>query len=272
LDERRNDGLNGPPLPLDAYRPGEWTPAVTTPPITAAAASWLGSVEPFVLRSPSQFRPDGPPSLDSNRYARAYNEVKLHGSSTNPVTAETDVGRFWADPPAVQSQRALRLYATDQKLDAIATARLFALTNTASADALIACADAKFHFDFWRPFTAIPRAGEDGNARTAPDPNWTPLVPTPNFPEYPSNHSCATTAIVSVIDGLDGNRAFSYTISSFRGSPPVLFETKTFTSARQVINDVANGRVYGGLHFRFSTDDGTDIGRAVAERVLDNYR
>jgi hypothetical protein len=101
LDRRANDGLNGPPLPLPAYAGGVWTPAVATPPITAAAASWLGSVEPFVLSSPSQFRPDGPPALTSDLWARDFDEVKVHGSSLNPVVAETDVGRFWADPPAV---------------------------------------------------------------------------------------------------------------------------------------------------------------------------
>jgi hypothetical protein len=268
LRERQDDGLNGRPLRLPQYRPGVWTPAEATPPITAAAASWLGTVEPFVLRSPSQFRPDGPPDLTSGRWARDFDEVKVHGSSANPVKAETDVGRFWADPPAVQSQRALRLYAERQRLDAIGAARLLALTNTASADALIACADAKFHFNFWRPFSAIPRAADDGKARTAPDPAWTPLVPTPNFPEYPSNHSCATTAIVTVIDGLNGSSPFRLTISSYRGTPPVLSETQTFASAQQVIDDVANGRVWGGLHYRFSTTDGTEIGRAVAARVL----
>jgi PAP2 superfamily len=271
LRERQNDGLDDRPLRLPQYRPGVWTPAEATPPtppVTAAAASWLGTVEPFVLRSPSQFRPDGPPDLTSSRWARAFDEVKVHGSSANPVEAETDVGRFWADPPAVQSQRALRLYAERQRLDAIGAARLLALTNTASADALIACADAKFHFNFWRPFSAIPRAADDGNPQTVPDPGWTPLVPTPNFPEYPSNHSCATTAIVTVIDGLNGESPFRLTISSYRGTPPVLAETQTFASAQQVIDDVANGRVWGGLHYRFSTTDGTEIGRAVAAKVL----
>jgi hypothetical protein len=268
LRDRQGDGLNDRPLRLPQYRPGVWTPAEAAPPIPAAAASWLGTVEPFVLRSPSEFRPDGPPDLTSGRWARDFDEVKVHGSSANPVVAETDVARFWADPPAVQSQRALRLYAERQRLDAIGAARLLALTNTASADALIACADAKFHFNFWRPFSAIPRAADDGKARTVPDPAWTPLVPTPNFPEYPSNHSCATTAIVTVVDGLNGRSPFRLTISSYRGSPPVLFETQTFASAQQVIDDVANGRVWGGLHYRFSTTDGTEIGRAVAARVL----
>ena len=259
------EGMAAPPLALEPYEPGVWRPV---PPLLNAVGSYLGSVDPFVLESPSQFRPDGPPALRSARYARDFEEVRVHGSSANPSTVETDTGWFWADPPGVQSQRALRLYAADQDLDAREAARLFALTNTASADALIACADAKFTYDFWRPVTAIPAAGEDRNPATVAQPGWAPLVPTPNFPEYPSNHSCTTTAVVSVIDALDGEGPFSLTISSFRGSPPVLFETQEFTSAREVIADVANGRVFGGMHFRFSTTAGTDIGRSVAALVV----
>ena len=218
-----------------------------------------------MLRSPSEFRPSGPPALTSDRYARAFREVKVHGSSTSTVTAETDVAKFWSDPPAVQSQRALRLYADRRDLDARATARLFALTNTASADALIACADAKFRYNFWRPFSAVPLAGRDGNPVTGPDRTWTPVIPTPNFPEYPSNHGCATTAIVTVIDALDGSAPFRLTMTSVNAPNR---PTKTWTSAQQVIREVGNARVWGGIHFRFSVEAGTAIGRAVAARVL----
>jgi len=168
----------------------------------------------------------------------------------------------------VQSQRALRGYSVQKNLDALDTARLLALADTASADALIACADAKFFYNFWRPFSAIPGGDTDGNNATVDDDAWKPLVkPTPNFPEYPSNHSCSTTAMVTVLDGLDGRSPFSYTMSSV-----VTGATRTFTSAQQVISDVADGRVWGGLHFRFSTDAGTVIGRAVGEKVLRSDR
>jgi hypothetical protein len=217
-----------------------------------------------VLRSPSQFRPPKPPALTSARYARDFQEVKIHGSLTSTVTAEKNVAQFWSDPPAVQSQRALRLYADRRNLDAKATARLFAMVNTASTDALIACADAKFHYNFWRPFSAVPLAGGDGNPATRPDGSWTPAIGTPNFPEYPSNHGCATTAIVLVIDALDGSSPFRFTMTS-EVSPRA---TKTFTSAEQVIREVGNARIWGGIHFRFSVQAGTTIGRAVAARVL----
>jgi hypothetical protein len=174
------------------------------------------------------------------------------------------VARFWSDPPAAQSQRALRLYAEGQTMDGLETARLFALVNTASADALIACADAKFAYNFWRPIGAIRGVpADDDNSATAIDADWTPLVTTPNFPEYPSNHSCVTTAIATMIDGLDGPGQFSYVMSS-----TVTGTSVGFQSAREMIGHVANGRVWGGLHWRFATDAGTEIGTAVAAKVL----
>lgn len=269
IEERRDDGLSGPALPLPTAGPGVWAPFPTEPLTTAAAASWLGTVDPFVLESPSALRPDGPPSLSSDRWARDYNEVKTIGaaSSTSRTAEQTAAALFWADPPAVQSQRALRGYSVQEQLNATETARLFALVNTASADALIACADAKFHFNFWRPFGAILRADTDGNAATVPDPAWTSLVPSPNFPDYPSNHSCATTAIATVIDGLRGDSDFSLTVTSVRGTPPAEYST-TFTSARQLIREVGNARIWSGIHYRFSVKDGTEIGRAVGELVL----
>jgi PAP2 superfamily len=264
-----DDGLNGPALPLPTPGPGVWAPLPTEPPFTAAAASWLGTVDPFVLESPSELRPDGPPPLSSDRWARAFNEVKTLGSATSTVrTAEqTAAALFWADPPAVQSQRALRGYSVQEDLNALETARMFALVNTASADALIACADGKFHFNFWRPFGAILRADTDGNPATVPDPAWTSLVTPPNFPDYPSNHSCGTTAIATVINGLRGDSDFSYTVTSVRGTPPVEYST-TFTSASQLIREVGNARIWAGIHYRFSVEDGTEIGREVARLVL----
>jgi hypothetical protein len=264
IEQRAEDGLNGPAVAPPDYLPGVWTSESGSP----AAASWLGTVDPFVLRSPSQFRPGPPPALTGSRYAADFVEVKTLGDkfSTVRTADQTDTALLWGEPPAPQSQRALRLYAQARSLGALATARLFALANTASADALIACADAKFTYHFWRPFSAIPAAAGDGNPATTAQPGWTSRVPTPNFPEYPSNHSCTTTAVARVIDGLDGGRAFSVTV--IRGPEAAPLDSETFRSADQMIANVADGRVWGGLHYRFSTDAGTRIGNAVAATVL----
>ena len=104
---------------------------------------------------------------------------------------------------------------------------------------------------------------------TVPDRTWTPSTPTPNFPEYPSNHGCATTAIITVVDALDGSSPFRFTMTSVNALDR---PTKTFTSAEQVIREVGNARVWGGIHFRFSVQAGTAIGRAVADRVLHAMR
>jgi hypothetical protein len=260
---RAGDGLNGPDLPVPPAGPGEWQPV---PPLEVATASWLGSVTPFVLDSPSQFRPAGPPSLASDRWVRDYREVKALGSltSTSRTAEQTEVALFWSDSPTVQSQRALRGLSRQNHLDAKATARLLAVANTAAADGLIACFDAKFHFNFWRPILAIPAGGTDGNPRTAPDPTWTPLLPlTPNYPEYPSAHGCATPAIAQVVDALDGRRGFSFVVSS-----DVTGTTHRFTSVAQLTREVGNARIWGGLHWRFGVDAGTAIARAVAREVL----
>jgi hypothetical protein len=273
ITERQGDGLNGPALPLpDDGLAGTWQPIPSGP--FAAAASWLGNMEPFVLRSASQVRPGPHPTLASARWVQDYNEVRrLGGSATPPSTternaAQTDTALLWGEAPAMQSQRALRGFAEHATLDGEETARLFALANTASADSLIACAEAKFFYNFWRPVGAIRGIpADDGNFTTELQPGWASSVPTPNFPEYPSNHSCTTTAIARVVDALDGDEDFSVTVTRGQDdAPPIYIET--FDSADEMIESVANGRVWGGLHYRFSTDAGTQIGNAVAAKVL----
>jgi PAP2 superfamily len=262
LAERAGDGRDGPQLSVPAPNPGVWTPA---PPNLVGSSSWLGDVRPFVIDTGSQIRPGGPPALDSRRWTRDYNETRLLGSatSTERTAAQTEVARFWADPPLAQNQRGLRAYTQTQALDAVATARLFALADTASADALIACFHTKYHYEFWRPFSAIPAGDSDGNPDTPADPAWRPLLPTPNFPEYPSAHSCSTTAIASVVAALAPGHRLDLTLdSTTTGS------SHHFTSVRKLTAEVANARVWGGLHWRFSTEDGSRIGRSVARAVL----
>jgi hypothetical protein len=262
LAERAGDGRNGPPVPVPPPNPGVWIP---TPPNPVGTSSWLGDVRPFVLDTGSQIRPGGPPALNSRRWTRDYNETRLLGSasSTERTAAQTEVARFWADPPLVQNQRALRAYTETHALDAVRTAQLFALADTASADALIACFDAKYHYEFWRPFSAIPAGERDGNPDTPADLAWRPLLPTPNFPEYPSAHSCSTTAIASVVAALAPGHRLDLTLDSTTTGT-----IHHFTSVRALTDEVANARVWGGLHWRFSTEDGSRIGRAVARAVL----
>lgn len=265
---RADDGRNGTTVPVPPPGPGVWIP---TPPNTIGASSWLGDVRPFVMHRGSQFRPAGPPALASARWAADYNETRLYGSATSTVRTptQTEVARFWADPPYVQNQRALRAFAENRGLDALQTARMFVLTDEAAADALISCWDAKYHYNFWRPFSAIPGGNTDGNPATPADPAWQPLLVTPNHPEYPSAHGCATTAMFTVLAGLfarHGDRLNIDISSTGTGT------THHFSSVHQLISEVANARVWGGLHWRFSTVAGDRIGTSVAELVLRRHR
>jgi hypothetical protein len=265
LADRAEDGRDGPLVAVPPPAPGVWAPL---PPSSAGISSFLGAMRPFSLDSPSQFRPGPPPSLQSRRWARAYNETRILGSSTSEAlpggVSRAAVARFWSEPPSVQNQRGLRDYSERHGMGAVRTARLFALADAASADALIACFDAKYHYEFWRPATAIPGGETDGNRRTPGDVAWHPLLAaTPNHPEYPSAHSCSTTAIATVVAGLDHGRLDLDLTSTTTGA------ARHFSSVDQLTDEVANARIWGGLHWRFSTDAGERIGRQVADEVLE---
>jgi hypothetical protein len=262
---RTGDGRDGPITPPPPKGPGNWEP---TPPNTVGISSWFGNVTPFFLRSGDQFRPGGPPALTSSAWAQAYDETRLYGAvnSTVRTPAQTEVARFWSDPPEVQNQRALRNHAVRHNLDIFRTARLFALVDMTATDALIGCWDAKYHYEFWRPFTAIPAAGTDGNPATVPDPTWKPLLATPNHPEYPSAHSCGTTALADTL------AAFFHTSTiNFDMDSTVTGTTHHFSTVAQMVTEMANARVWGGIHWRFSTVDGTALGRNVARWAVEHF-
>ena len=178
--------------------PGKWLP---TPPASNPSmppiGTYLGLMKPFSLKSADQFRPNGPPSLSSRRWARDYNEVKEIGSSTSTTRTpeQTVAARFWAEAPVQQARGSFRKFVLDHQLDVVQAARFMGMISVVYADGLIACFDAKYHYAFWRPITAIRAGDTDGNAATVGDPAWSPLLPaTPNHPEYPSAHSCITPA------------------------------------------------------------------------------
>jgi PAP2 superfamily protein len=262
LRDRAGDGLNGAVRPAPPTGPGVWIP---TPPNTVGISSWLGEMRPFAIGSAARFRPPAPPSLTSNRWARAYAETQAFGSATSTVrTAEqTETARFWSDAPYVQNQRGLRELTLDRGLGAVRTAQLFALADSASADALMGCWDAKYHYVFWRPFSAIPAGDTDGNPATPGDPAWVPLLATPNHPEYPSAHGCATTALFTVVAGLLGTHRIDVDLAS-----TVTGTTHHFATLEQLLREVGNARVWGGLHWRFSTEAGVRLGGQVARVVL----
>ncbi len=243
---------------MPAPGPGVWElPAGQSP-----LVPWLSKVRPFARRSPDQFRPGPPPALTSRRYARDFDELERMGGAVSARTPkQTEAARFYTTHPALQFATAYRDLSARHGLDALGTARLMAIGSTAGADAQIACYDAKFTYLAWRPAFAIPAADTDGNPRTAPDPSWTPLLPTPAHPEYPSGHSCLTFAETEVFERFFGTRRIDLDLPSTVAGVPA----RHFATGDDLRSDVANARVWGGLHFRFSTEAGGQLGTRVAD-------
>jgi VCPO second helical-bundle domain len=250
-----------PYTPPNAGAPGVWVP---TPPGFAAASlpGWV-NVQPWVLESGAQFRPDEGPDLTSDRYARDVNEVKEIGAlnSATRTIEQTNIARFWVASAPVIWNGVLRQVALALDLDESEAARGFALMNVAGADARIACWDAKYAFNFWRPVTAIQRADEDGNPTTESDPGWTPLIATPNHPEYVSGHATISSAMATVLRLLfDDDPGVVLTVTS-PTNPGFERHWTTFSAG---IREVIDARVYSGIHFRSSDERGARLGRQVA--------
>jgi hypothetical protein len=259
LTWRAGDGFTAPPPPYTVgSAAGDWqpTPPSFLGPPAAPLFRQFATMTPFALTSPSQFRPPGPPPLDSTRYAQDLAEVQALGSATSTTRTpdQTQTAIFWQDDtPAAMWNRVADQLAQARGLPLAANARLLAQVNIALADATIAIWNAKNYYNFWRPVTAI---------RATADPAWTPLLPTPAFQEYPSAHSGVSSAAATVLASFYGdNTAFSVTSA---GLPGVQRDFTTFTSAVQQVEDA---RIYAGFHFRFSCTDGATLGTQVANYI-----
>jgi hypothetical protein len=228
---------------------------------------WMPFVRPFTLQSASQFRADGPPPLTSVEYAEDVNETMALGAagSTVRTPAQTEVARFYTEPPPPFWERNLRIFATADR-GVAENARNLAAIWTVQADALIACFETKYHFDAWRPSSAIPLADTDGNAATVADPAWTPFMPTPNHPEYPAAHSCGHGAAAESLE-----QAFGTKRLSFEWTSTVTGTKRHFESTDDLVKDVQIARIAGGMHFRTSTVHGAVLGMKVGKWVMKNH-
>jgi hypothetical protein len=267
IGQRADDGFRASVTytPPDPPIPGVWIPTAPSPPI----GTYLPYMRPFSLDTPDQFRPGGPPPLSSRRWARDYNEVQEVGSRTSSTrTAEqTLAARFWGEPPVQQAHASFRKFVLDHQLDVADASRFMAMITVVRADALLACFDAKYHYAFWRPVTAIRAGDTDGNEATVADPNWLPLLPaTPNHPEYPSAHSCLTPAGGWVIARFLGTDEIDYTVPSITG-----LGDRHFERVHDLSYEVTNARIWGGIHYRTAVEDGTTLGMKVAHQVLAHH-
>ncbi|MDB5857024.1 MAG: hypothetical protein JWQ76_713 [Ramlibacter sp.] len=219
-------------------------------------------IKPFTLTSNAQFRAPGPPALDSAAYAADVNETMRLGSltSTTRSAEQTELARFATENPGTFWARTLRTFIMTEGSLA-EHARLLAMLSTAQADAGNACFDSKYFYQAWRPASAITLAA--GNPAITADPDWKPVVATPNHPEYPAAHSCVSTATAETLRGYFGTSRISFDVSS-----TVTATTRHYTSTDAMIEDFGLARIYGGMHFRTSTVDGTALGRNVAAWML----
>jgi hypothetical protein len=252
--------------------PGQWQP---TPPAFAAylLPQW-GWVTPFAMPSGSFMRPPGPPSLDSERWAADYNEVKALGAAVGSSrTAEQDVvALFWADGPGTETPPGhwndiAQHVSAGQRTTLEDNARLFALLNVAMADAAICAWDAKYTYDFWRPVTAIGSGDTDGNPATAADPAWRSFIVTPPFPDYVSGHSTFSGAASTVLAMFYGTDHVSFTTES-DGLPRVSHQFTSFSAAAK---EAALSRLYAGIHFRSANEDGLAAGIEIGEWTVTRY-
>jgi PAP2 superfamily len=264
LQLRAKDGsaVTLPPF-IPGNQPGNYR---STPPNfpTAAFTTW-GQVTRFVLKSGSQFRPEPPPALTSAAYAQALNEVKSLGQdiSTTRTADQTIIGKFWA-PPIWNTWNVIAENATlAHHTNLERTARLFGVLNLSFADSAIAMYDAKYHYQLWRPITAIRLADTDGNPATIADPNWTALANTAPDPSYPGAHSTISAAGATVLAAYFGNRdQIQVASSALPGT------VRTFDRYSDVATEAGLSRIFAGQHFRFDHVEGLELGHDVAQFVL----
>jgi PAP2 superfamily protein len=255
-----------PYLPPNAGAPGVWVPISTAASAQALLPGW-GNVTPWVLRSGSQFRPDAPPALDSEAYARDFAEVRQLGALVNSTRSDeqTQIALFWRASPTALWNPILVRALQSRNLGLSATARVAALFYLAAADASVACWEAKYYYNFWRPQAAIASGDVDGNGLTAGDPDWRPLLPTPPHPEYPSAHASNSGAMARVLSSFFGDAPGFLIEATSSQNPGFVRHWQTFSEG---VQEVVDARVYSGIHFRTADEAGARLGRQVAQFVL----
>ncbi|MEW5928302.1 MAG: vanadium-dependent haloperoxidase [Gemmatimonadota bacterium] len=241
--------------------PGVWT-ATALPQLEPY---WV-AFRPWAIPSAEALRPPPPPALGSERWARDYDEVRRLGgrASTERTPHQTLMAKY---RQAFDLTPSLRLAADSPGRTPVQNARMFALYQMALDDAATAMVVAKLHYDFWRPITAIRNGADDGNDATVPDPAWVPLLPTPNFQEYPCGHCAAAAANAEVMKAETGPRPAAGVRVSSSAVPTAAVQV--LPSWDEWVRQVSDSRMYGGVHYRFSNEAGEEVGRRAARMVLE---
>lgn len=252
----------------EPYRP------VTSPGVYVPTTFPLGYAfaqhRPWIMKSAAQFRPGPPPALTSALWARDYNEIKSVGSAASTVRTpeQTAIAQFWATALPDVHMGIVHSVALAKGREITRNARLYAAVTAALNDAEIAVLEAKYHYNFWRPITAIRNGDHNGNPATERDPDWTPLIATPLHPEYPCAHCVIASTIATVIHADLGRDPLPTLMSTSNTAPGV---TRQWTRTEDVVKEVSEARILDGVHFRNSTEVGNRLGVQVGALVAAAY-
>ena len=264
LASRAGDGAAA----AETYRP-QTAAGVYVPTVLPAVTHWPQR-KPWLMTSAAQFRPGPPPALTSQLWARDFNEVQaLGGKSNSRRTAEqTQIAGFWeATLPPIYNGIVLSVADVPGR-EVTQNARLFAAVAQAADDALLAVFEAKYHYNFWRPVTAIRNGDLDGNDATERDASWTPFIETPMHPEYPCAHCVVAAAVGTVLQAEVGAGSMpTLTTTSYLIKGPA----RNWTKIDDFMQEVGNARVYDGVHFRNSTEVGTAMGKQVGALAVAKF-
>jgi Vanadium chloroperoxidase N-terminal domain/PAP2 superfamily len=256
LEARANDGSTA----ADTYRPVT-TPGVYIPTALTVAPQWP-DLTPFAITSPSQFRPKPPIALESDQWAKDYNEIKELGAknSSKRSARQTEDARFWLLTGPLSTHPLHRQVAMGKEMSVVDSARFMAVITAAEADAMVAVLDAKYKYAFWRPITAIRNGDIDGNAATEREATWQPIDNTPMHPEYPCAHCIVSSAVASAIEAMLGTADIPEVTMTSPTAPGV---THRWTNLRAYADEVSAARIAAGFHYRFSTVVGEEMGRQI---------
>ena len=257
LTARVGDHRNDPDLVgyTPGSGPGVWIP--TPPAFANPQTPFLQFVTPFGYDDPARFRPHPPPSLRGRIYTADYNESKDLGRATDTSrTAERSAtALFWS--PSASALWSANVRSLAGSMDPLTAARFEAIGIASVTNALIAVWDAKFAYMFWRPVTAIQAGDTDGNDRTDADTAWTPFITTPSHPEYPAAHTTVGGGALGFYTVWFKTRRFPLAFTGNAGA------IRHYTSVAEVAEEEGNARVWGGMHWRNSTEVGSALGRRV---------
>ena len=252
------------PTPPVYYRPAT-SPGIYVPTVLPVGAD-VPVARPWVLERPDQFRPGPPPDLKSALWARDYNEIKALGARTGSTRTpeQTEIARFWTSTTPTVYYPVVRSVANQAGREVTQNARLLAACAQAAVDAVDAVFDAKHQYGFWRPFTAIRNGDQDGNDATERDAGWLPFIETPMHPEYPCAHCTISAAFGAVLKAEIGSGPTPRLSST---SPTLPGVTRSWNTIAEFTQEVANARIYDGVHYRNSNEGGTALGTKVGEWV-----